>query len=458
MLITAVLAWGVLSFGAVYPWGYIPLLLAATVWAGVSCAARGLGHRPLALAAALLVASGALQLVSIPSSTVAWISPGGDALLRQQSPTYFVFAGWHALSIDPHQTFAAVLLIAVLMLFAMALRSALSAEGCGGWATVIARDVLILGTLVAVLGLVQAATFNGKLYWFWTPIGRASNAFGPFVNRNHFAGWMLLAVCLGAGYFGAAAARIQLDRSADFRKRVLWLSSPEAGRLACTAAALLTMSVALVWTLSRSGIIGFAVAAIVFCGGALARGRARAVPIAGTIVFVCAAGLFWRGPQALVSWYGRTGTLDWRLSLWRDSIAPLKDFWIVGSGLNTYDRVMLSYPLSDPSLNPVNAHNDYLQLGIEGGLLVAIPVLILVAVLLYEIYCRFREPQTPETYWVRLGSTAGLTGIAIQELSDFSLRIPGVAILFVTALAIARHQPHDCPARRSHGRMTKSQL
>ena len=52
--------------------------------------------------------------------------------------------------------------------------------------------LIVLGFVLALFGMIQKATFNDRIYWFWRPINVANNAFGPFVNRNHFAGWMLM--------------------------------------------------------------------------------------------------------------------------------------------------------------------------------------------------------------------------------------------------------------------------
>ena len=77
--------------------------------------------------------------------------------------------------------------------------------------------------------------------------------------------------------------------------------------------------------------------------------------------------LAWRGVDRLSAWYGNTSTLEWRLTLWHDTMAPLKDFWLPGSGLNTYGTVMLVYPQTDTAFHAQQAHNDYLQLAVEGG-------------------------------------------------------------------------------------------
>ena len=78
----------------------------------------------------------------------------------------------------------------------------------------------------------------------------------------------------------------------------------------------------------------------------------------------------------------------------------------------------------------------------EGGLLLGVPVLIALALFIREVWRRFREAaDDTRTYWLRAGAVTGLCAIAVQELSDFTLQMPGAAALFVVLAAIAIHRP-----------------
>src|SRR6202162_4174291 len=48
--------------------------------------------------------------------------------------------------------------------------------------------IMAFGFLVGVFGILQHLTFNGKLYWF-REMRYGGIPFGPYVNRNHFAGF-----------------------------------------------------------------------------------------------------------------------------------------------------------------------------------------------------------------------------------------------------------------------------
>ena len=62
-----------------------------------------------------------------------------------------------------------------------------------------------------------------------------------------------------------------------------------------------------------------------------------------------------------------------------------------------------------------------------------------------------RMAQDPLTWWVRMGAVAGLCGMALQEISEFSLQLPGVTVLFGVVLALAMHEPASAVMRQPSG-------
>lgn len=91
----------------------------------------------------------------------------------------------------------------------------------------------------------------------------------------------------------------------------------------------------------------------------------------------------------------------------------------------------------------VEAHNDFLQLAAEGGLLLGLPILAAIGLLSREVWRRFRErADDAETYWLRAGAVTGLCAIAVMEVFDFTLQMPGASAMFVVLCAVAIHRPH----------------
>jgi O-antigen ligase len=119
----------------------------------------------------------------------------------------------------------------------------------------------------------------------------------------------------------------------------------------------------------------------------------------------------------------------------------MRRFPLTGTGINTYPTVT---PFFQAGLvpTPVEAHSDYLQLAAEGGLLVGVPAVALVVLFAREVRRRFAAAGPSLTsYWLRVGAVAGLVAIAVQETVDFSLQLPGNAVMFAALCTIAVHRP-----------------
>ena len=441
--VAAVLAWGVLPFGAVHGWAAGPLALlvglcGAWMW---SVSPPSSETRRLGFIAFTLLGPVALQLVPLGAALLDGLAPATAQAVASLDLTRQLNApAAHPLSIAPKFTLQSLAALALSVLWVAGLRRTLHVRpNVQRLAAVIAG----LGLLVALLALVQKATFNGRIYWIWeSEFKVASNYYGPFVNRNHFAGWMLLALSVSAGYFVGLVAAASRRVKPALRERVLWLGSPEGSRLLLLAASVAVMLLSLIWSMSRSGMAGAAMALLILASATMRRmhGFTRLVAV-GSIALLLAGAAAWKGIDVLAAQYGRTHTLEWRVALWRDSIAPLREFFVFGSGLNTYGTLMLLYPQTDPTVHAQQAHNDYLELAIEGGLLVMIPWAIGAVLVGTTIARAAAKPQDETAWWVRMGAVAGICGIAVQETSDFSLQIPGVALLFATLVALATHEP-----------------
>lgn len=439
------IAWGVLAFGAVYEWAYQPLLIAAAAfgafgWFSASSSNRR-AARPLTYVLIAGIGLILIQLVPMSPESLVRISPGIDRVLHNYSLSFAVARQGgpeitHSLSIAPDATMRGLVFLLAFGLFTtgcMALLSRLSLR-------LLVASLIPLGLAVAVFAIVQKATFNGRLYWVWTTINDSANAFGPFVNRNHFAGWMLMATTLTAGYLCGELAARPASKSRTWGQRAAWASSEDGAMILFSTFAALVMSISVVWSFSRSGILGLTIGLVLLAGWSFAKIRGGRGPVIALMLmaFVSAAAL-WRGIDSLVAWYGRTNTLQWRLDLWKDTLPIVRDFPWIGTGWNTYGVSTTLYDMTDKLFHAREAHNDYLQLLAEGGLAFAVIVVAAAVVVIVGIRRALRVPQEPSTYWIRTGAVCALCGIAVQELTDFSLQLPGNAILFALLIAIAIH-------------------
>jgi O-antigen ligase len=450
VVLVAAIAWGAFAFGAVYPWAYWPLAAAATGIAVAGLLARApeslapLGLTALSIALGVFVAAATFQLVPLPNGSVAAISPEAPSIVAQLDPTAQLGDESHALSIAPSRTAAGIAVIASLALFVVGASRLLSLTG----ARRIARAVALIGVLLALTGIIQQPLFTGKIYGFWAPL-QGGSPYGPFVNRNHFAGWMLMGLPLTLGLVCGSIARGMRGVRPGLRERILWLSSPEASGLLLLAGAAALMTLSLVLTMSRSGMSA-ALAVLVITGAlAVRRYNTTGQRIAGValVTVLLVGGVGWTGSDVIAK---RFSAADWselnnRKGAWSDALDIARRYPIAGTGLNTYGLATLFYQQHDLSVHYSQAHNDYLQLAAEGGALLTIPAAACLVAFIVAVARRFRQEVSVTTYWLRAGAVTGILGIALQETVEFSLQMPGNALLFAVLCAIALHRT---PERR----------
>lgn len=444
-------AWGALAFGAVYPWAYWPLLAACACigTAAVLVYRRRPFDRPLRrvlLALGAVVTAVALQLVPLPAGAVAAVSPATDAFLERFNLAYALDEDvWHPLSIAPAATVPGLALLTAFALFLAGLTRALSSSRVRRLAALI----VAFGVALALIGIVQKAVAGDhawagmKIYGFWTPANLLSTPFGPYVNKNHFAGWMLMVIPLAIGLAIGRAEQALGHAHGGWRGALLWLSSPAGGRVQLLGLAALVMGASLLLTRSRSGV-SCLVLALLLLGVAAKRrfGSARATAAAAGALAVLFVALFLlAGADLTARITNRMDAMELRKNIWTDSAAIVRDFPLTGTGLNTFGTAMIRYQTSQDDQHFQEAHNDYLQIAVEGGLLVGLPVLLACIAVGAAIRQRFAAAADDAvTYWVRTGATVGILAVAAQSFVEFSLQMPGNAAVFVVLLAMVLHE------------------
>ncbi len=224
---------------------------------------------------------------------------------------------------------------------------------------------------LSVFGIVQKLTWNERIYWA-IPLEYGGQPFASFVNRNHAAGYLNLALAAALGLLGVVV------REAHRGHAMPVLDQPRSlGRIRFVQLLLLVITAGVVATLSRGGQL----AAVVAAGGAMLlatmttprRTMVRPLGLALLAGFLVAASV---GAWELAR--GRLGELDWRALRgdarwwhWRDMAAAFPDLWTTGTGLGTYRFVNPPYKNHVSTAMYWNADNQYLELFVEGGVVAA---------------------------------------------------------------------------------------
>jgi putative inorganic carbon (hco3(-)) transporter len=433
------LAWGAAAVGGKHPWAYAPLLYLVT---GLALWALAVGRaRPparLVVTLAVLAAAVAIQLVPLAPTTVNAISPATLEVHRQQSLAFALDPTLNVtLSVDPGRTRLGLTFLVVwsLLMIGMAriLTRQAARETVGG--------IAVLGAALAMFGLVQHAVAPFTIYGS-SSLTDGGQPFGPFTNRNHFAGWMLMALPLTIGRLAASVSSAMRGVKGAWRDRLLWLASADSSKTLLLAFAVFAMALAAVTTMSRSGMMGLA-GALAFSIVVMARrqsSRGRRVLLSTYIAGVAVVVGTWVGLDQIAARFAAPDAIELsgRWPLWHDAFQTIRRFWLTGSGLNTYGVTSIHYQTAMPDAHVAEAHNDYLQLAAEGGLLLGIPILLTIGAFIWHVRQRFRE-DVGSIWWIRMGAVTGILAVAVQSLAEFSLQRAGNAALFAVLCGIALH-------------------
>jgi O-antigen ligase len=150
-------------------------------------------------------------------------------------------------------------------------------------------------------------------------------------------------------------------------------------------------------------------------------------------------------------------TATWaRPQIWRETLPIVRDFALTGTGAGSYPTAMIVYQQSDRTLFFNQAHNHYLQLTAEGGLLLLVPLAVAAVAFARGAARRLGADRSP-MFWIRAGAYAGGVGAAVQSLWETGLRFPANGLLFAMLAAIAIHDrrpdaPHEPRGLQESGR------
>ena len=291
------------------------------------------------------------------------------------------------------------------------------------------------GTLVASFALLQGIAPNGKLYWIW-PLQQGGQIYGPYVNHNHYAGLMEMLTPF--------PLVLALSRHSRGNRKLLL-----AGVAALMAGTIFLSG-------SRGGMLAFGVQVIALAILVRPQRGAWKQPLAlGVFLAVMIGFLVWIGgnelTRRLVSIQSETRhelTGGVRLTIDRDCLRMLREKPFLGWGLGTFPVVYPQFRSFYTSFFVNEAHNDYLQLLVETGV-------IGFAIALWFLVLTFRRAWAKLENWTEtvngtltVAALLGCIGILVHSFLDFNLQIPANAALFYVLCAIAASDPLQESQRR----------
>jgi hypothetical protein len=296
------------------------------------------------------------------------------------------------------------------------------------------RGMAWLGVILAPLSIVTHSTSPRLLYGYWQPYAASARPYGPFVNRNDLACWLVMALPLTIGYI-AARAESRRQQATTFASTLdatmLWLWG-----------SVVLMSAALLATLSRAGFASMAVALVCLAALSLMRRsltpRRAAALVLVPLLLLTVAALYVNLGELAEKLGALSDGVSRRQTVWRFTWQMVRDFWPAGVGLGAYQHGILLYAQPFPYFYVNHAHNQYLQFLVEGGLFLLVPAVVAILAGGWLIMRRLAGDRTP-VFWIRAGAASGIAGFLVHSLWENTLRMPANAVLFALLAAVAMH-------------------
>jgi O-antigen ligase len=297
--------------------------------------------------------------------------------------------------------------------------------------------ILVFGLGVAVFAIIQGFSSENKIYW--SRYNPGAVPFGTYINRHHFAGLMEMLIALTLGLLYARAI-----------EKELWTLQIFAAVIMC---------IALIFTGSRGamvsllGIVGFLTLFSQRVAKPRQDERKSSSPrrkllsaVGGFLLVLALIGIVsvLGGDNDLLRAVGLGNSGDdvsnGRLHFWQTTWQVFRDNPILGVGFDALASAYTRYDTWNGVYRVERAHNDYLQVLAEGGVL----GFICLATFLFFLFRRGWQIMTTSRdsfrRGVALGALAGCFGIAVHSFFDFPLRTPANALVFLTLATLATVQ------------------
>jgi O-antigen ligase len=485
-----------LAYGAVHTWAYslihgVIFLLAGVVFLGTGIRSfrkaprsgreppwvivwHGEGRRTTVLALVLILFT-LFQLTPLPDSALQVLSPLTARLYRLAHALTLTgsdaaFSGSSGyLSLDRDKTVKSLLSFSAYVTYAFLLMASLRRT------RELQRFALALIAFcvgLSLYGLLRMQLHSPQIWDWKNHLIKPGRVSATFLNPDHFASYLVMAVYLIFGYFLANLRSLPSAMGKTAFRR--WLNLLKADHSSAPKLFLLLFLIALtvlslIYTLSRGGVIAFCVS--MGCCLFLLFMRTRK-PV--YLILLIIVGLFvgyyiqvvgtspllekieqTRREMVIVEEYGR-------LPLYRISLKLWRNFPWLGSGLGT---VPVIFPMvqSDKLAGTYipYIHNDWLQLAIEIGWLgIGLSALCIGSVIL-TVLRRWRRTSDPWGFGFGLAALGGTLAMAIHSLLDFSLRVPGNALFLAILIALGwfallRNLPRHAPATAKSATRSRS--
>lgn len=307
--------------------------------------------------------------------------------------------------------------------------------------------LIVMGVFQALYGLFELSTSQPRIL-FYKKLYNLDSVTGTFVNRNHLAGYLEMIIPLALGFLVARVGFFSLGvkGSPGFVREVFTHFSRKSFALNLfLAGAAVVMAVAVVKSQSRAGVFLLIMTFLLFLEMILfhlssaGEGRRLARNLINTAFLTMALFSLAVGMTAVMNRFLADDTLfkGGRTLFWQNIVPMVRDFPLFGTGLGTFVSVYPAYETS-AGLGMLldHAHNDYLELAVETGVVGLLLLAGGIVWMLIQIFRMWRARRSLEIKGLAMGGFVSCIVMLIHSFTDFNLHIPANALVFTLVLAL----------------------
>lgn len=439
LLLVVVLA--PLPFGSNRPWAWslLSLCVAALVviWAIAAIIDANTmqlswgRYRPLFILFGLFIAWSCFQaLVPVPKQF--W-APGWEQVAALDGPAAGV------ISTDAEQSLTSIMcLLAYAGIFWLGMQVGRRTH----YANLALWSVALAGLAYALYGIVVQLEGSNMILWFlkWS---YKNSLTSTFVNRNHFAIYVGLSILCTLALI-ANEARKATEASIATRSGFIQFLDNMSMQIVVLAITFMVLATALLLTQSRAGAMMTVIAIIAFLAVlATTSSFAAKSTIRFGLVILVGGGVFGviSGSLLISRIADVAENLSERLTVYKTTLQIIADRPLLGFGLGSFPSVYPAYRGAEFSPNDATydyAHNIYLQLAMESGLVGA--ALLVLNIILITAVCVWGARQRHRNGFFAALGVAATVLVGGHGLLDFSLQIPAIAATYCLILGVAYAQ------------------
>jgi O-antigen ligase len=148
-----------------------------------------------------------------------------------------------------------------------------------------------------------------------------------------------------------------------------------------------------------------------------------------------------------------------RAHFWAVTLDIIKAHPVIGTGLGAFGVIYTRYDTRNGLFRLEQAHNDYLQVLSDAGIVGGVLALSFVLLLFYKALSRARS-RDDFRRGVALAALSGCFAVLVHSFFDFTLHTTSNALLFLVLAAIATidSRVEDAPPRRRRRKSSQEAL